>query len=236
MSPTQADQHAAQYRVPVAQADNIHSHCISSVRTLTDGPQVQAGPGLVQDIPGQGNEEIHHVYQNILVKEGRADHRDFCQDRQCHFMEARPYLSHQRHPVRAQPLPQETGQACAKDGQGQSGDSLVSAQGDGQKGVYQCKQSPHHHAGGHAQPRAIAMKSGRESGDRAHNHHALDTQVEDSGSLRDDLADGGIHQRGACSDSNGQDGCKEGDLHWVTLPSRTWKWMGRIVPGAAGSW
>ena len=102
---------------------------------------------------------------------------------------------------------EEVGDAAAEDGQRQTGDVLVGPQGDGQEAVKQAAQSGDQERcqeGDQQAHKAVGIgvielieERGRQTRDAAQVHDARDAQVQIAGFLRQNFADGAVHDDGA---------------------------------------
>jgi hypothetical protein len=79
-------------------------------------------------------------------------------------------------------------------GQGQSGNNLVGLQAHRCEGMYDGDQHSRNDGGAQPKPGIARMVGNDECGNRAHGHHAFNTQVENAGAFTDDLADGAEQQ------------------------------------------
>src|SRR5439155_5235582 len=64
-------------------------------------------------------------------------------------------------------------------------------------------------------PRVAGRQGGREAGDRAHQHHPLDAEIQEAGALGEDLADRREQQHGPRRDAAGKD---EPEVHQPPAP------------------
>ena len=105
----------------------------------------------------------------------------------------------------AQPLAQDAGQPGPQEGQGESRHDLVRPEMDRHDRVEQREQPADEHGRDEPQPGVAARQRRGESGDRAHEHHPLDAQVQDAGALGEDLADRGEQEHRPGRDAGGED-------------------------------
>ena len=102
-------------------------------------------------------------------------------------------------------------EAAAQEGEGQAGHHLFRAQNQGHEGVQQGHQAADHHRRQDPQPGIAGQPGDAEPRHGAHQHHALDPQVEDAGPFREEFAQRGEQYGGAGAHPGRQHGRQEGD-------------------------
>ena len=101
------------------------------------------------------------------------------------------------------------GHAKPEDGQGQSGRHLIGNERQGQEAEQQRKQRSGSDAGENADIGRSGHLRGDEGADGAHDHHAFDAEIENTGTLGDEFTDGRKHKRRRRGNDRQQDGFKD---------------------------
>ncbi len=139
-----------------------------------------------------GTSKIAEVRDDALIRE--EDRPDDRYQRQPGHGDRRQQRG---RPGLREPLAQDTRQAHAEERQGQAADDLVGLEVDGHDAMQEAQQAARDHARQQPEPRVAGGDHGREADHGADQHHALDAQVQDAGSLGEDLADRREEQHGA---------------------------------------
>ena len=197
----------------VAQAVDADPLGVGGRRVLADGAEVEPRPRPADPVPGERDQEVADVDERPLVREeDLAEERDLRQDRDRH-------LRDQRDVRRARDaLAEDACQPCPEERQCQPGDDLVGTQRDGHHRMDHAQQAAGQHRHEHAEPRVAGGDAGREPGDRPEQHHPLDPEVQDPGTLGEDLADRREEQDRAGRDARGQD---VGEIHQAVTSRRS---------------
>ncbi len=157
-------------------------------------------PRPADPVPGERHQQVAEVDQRPLVgEEDLAEEGDLGQDRDGDLRDQRD-VGGTRHA-----LAEDARQARPEERQRESRNDLVGTQRDGHHRVDQAEHAPGQHRHEDAEPRVTGRDAGREAGDRAEQHHPLDTEVQDPGALGEDLADRGEEQDRAGRDARGED-------------------------------
>ena len=155
---------------------------------IADRAQDQAGMGAAQE-PGDGDQRREReIDQRILAEQDRADHR------QC-GKAGNGELGQGLQRLADIAGADQRREADTEDGERQSGRDLIGQQGQGQHGEDQRHRRAGERRRDDAEHGAAGAERHREADDGAHEHHALDAEIEHARFLGDELAGRGQQQR-----------------------------------------
>ncbi len=100
---------------------------------------------------------------------------------------------------------QDARQPCAQEGESQARDDLFGPEMDGHHGVQEAQQPAGEHRDDEPEPGVPRRGGHGESGHGPEQHHPLDPEVQDTGTLGEDLADGREQQDRPAGDPGRQD-------------------------------
>ena len=182
---------------------------------LAHRAQVEAGAAAVEV---QAHGHCHgdaQIGEDAVAEEQPAHHRQLLEeDREGRAVEG-PLQGVADGHVGALPHPHEftdvLAHAGAEDGEGQAGDVLVGPEGDGEEAEEQGSQragqegggdgDDHRQGGGHRRARQLLIVERRaQAQGAAHEHHALDAQVQVARLFGEDFAAGAVEQGRAVED------------------------------------
>ena len=218
--PRQADQCAAQRRVPITQSLHARATGISRFWTLADGPQGQTATRAKQPKPDDEHEQIAEIDQQILAEEDRSDDGQVGQYRDG---VARDLRTGDARVVRAQ----KARQVRRQQSQHEADRHLVAPQLDAGKADQQGDQRADQHSHGDAQQelprhiqhaRLLRSPSRRKAQHRRQRQTAIQRQVDYAGALGHRLAQTGDHQWSRRADDAAQ-GVEELGIHAPTPKS-----------------
>ena len=104
-----------------------------------------------------------------------------------------------------QTVAEHPGHTRAEERQGQPRDDLLRTEVDRHDRVDEAQGGSREHRDDEADPWVAGRRGDREPGDRTHEHHPLDPEVQDAGALSEDLADRGEEQDRAARDPRRED-------------------------------
>src|SRR5690625_585017 len=137
----------------------------------------------VEEEPEEHRDGQDQVGEDVLVaEERRPDERNLREERHIEALEGAEQGP--AHPAAAK----EARESQSEDGDGQTRDVLVGAQGDGDEGVEPTQRPADAGRGEGADAARAAALRGHEADQRTEDHHPLDAQIDDRGAFSKDLA------------------------------------------------
>jgi len=226
--------HAAHAGGQVLIPGNVDTGGVGGGGAFAHGAQVQAGPGVLQEIGGQQGQDNGQVRQEAIGQEDLAKPAQTLGKGQGLGKIAAGGGQGNGGDLTAGELDQgaaeEVADAHAEGGHGQTGNVLVGPQGHRQEAVQQAHQqraqqgAQHgdqngqkaaHLIGGHG---LLIEERADDAADTAHIHDAGDTQVQIAGLLGEDLAGAAVQQGDTLHDRAGDEGYNI-KIHFLTPPS-----------------
>ena len=226
--------HAAHAGGQVLIPGNVDTGGVGGGGAFAHGAQVQAGPGVLQEIGGQQGQDNGQIRQEAIGQENLAEPAQTLGKGQGLGKIAAGGGQGNGGDLTAGELDQgaaeEVADAHAEGGHGQTGNVLVGPQGHRQEAVQQAHQqraqqgAQHgdqngqkaaHLVGGHG---LLIEERADDAADTAHIHDAGDTQVQIAGLLGEDLAGATVQQGDTLHDRAGDEGYNI-KIHFLTPPS-----------------
>ena len=231
----QARDHAADAGGQVLIPGDVDAGGVGGRGAFTHGPQVQTGPGVLQEIGRQQSQDNGQVCQEAIGQENLAEPAQALGEGQGLGKIAAGGGQGNGGHLAAGELDQgaaeEVADAHAEGGHGQTGNVLVGPEGHRQEAVQQAHQqraqqgAQHgdhngqkaaHLVGGHG---LLIEERADDAADTAHIHDAGDTQVQVAGLLGEDLAGAAVQQGDTLHDRAGDEGYNIKIKHFLTPPS-----------------
>ena len=168
-------------------AGHVVADGVGGVVVLADGAQDHAGACPGKEPGDPGDQQDRQVNQGIMREQQRPDDRDIGQHGDVNFGQRRRRLA-------GIGLPPKGRQAQSEYGQRQTRRHLIGHQHLGQKTEQKGGDGTGESGGEDTEKKRIIVQRRRESGDGADDHHPLDAQIEDTGALDYQFANGGEDQ------------------------------------------
>jgi hypothetical protein len=151
--------------------------------------QVEAETGAAESPPDDRHEHVARVDEHVLVEEDLADSGNVAQERDLRVLEGDLRRNADDRPSEDRSKP------GARNGDPEARDDLVRAHRDREEGVDARDQRPRTERRSYARHERARGVHGEEAGDGANQHHSLDPEVDDAGSLGHDLTERSEEER-----------------------------------------